>query len=75
MFTNVDDLLDALGGTCSVAKALKINKSVVSTWRARRRIPADNWRGLLKLARKERVGGINLEVLEEFLHTRRRKKG
>lgn len=47
----VTDVIDALGGTSAVARALNIPASTVSSWKSAGRIP--NWRvpTLVKLAR------------------------
>lgn len=66
----VDDIVDALGGTFKVAAALKLNPSVVSSWRKRASIPADRWLDLVDVARSIGASGITVEVLA-LLHARR----
>jgi len=65
MFATVDDIIDALGGTTRVAQALRLNKSVVSSWRGKARgsIPAERWLDLVALARDRGVNGITVESL------------
>jgi DNA-binding transcriptional regulator YdaS (Cro superfamily) len=43
MLNSVDDVVDALGGTASVASLLGVGPSAVSNWRARGKIPEDNF--------------------------------
>jgi len=64
-------IIDALGGTNFVAGALprprngsrRLNPSVVSSWKARGRIPSRNWPGIIGLAKRKRVKGITFEAL------------
>ena len=39
MLTSVDDVIEELGGTASVASLASVGASAVSNWRERRRIP------------------------------------
>lgn len=68
MFKSIDDTLDTLGGTNSVAERLGVNPSVVSSWRARGSIPIDWWCKLIALAGERGVEGLTLETLA-VLHT------
>ena len=43
MLHSVDDVVDALGGTASVATLLGVGPSAVSNWRSRRKIPEENF--------------------------------
>jgi hypothetical protein len=67
MFQTVDDVVDALGATSAIADDLGVNKSFVSTCRARGSIPAANRLLVLELAKKRRVKRITLEVLAELV--------
>lgn len=51
---NAADIIEALGGTVAVARALKLTPSTVSSWKGSK-IP--NWRvdAITKLARKQGV--------------------
>lgn len=52
---NAADIIEALGGTVAVARALKLTPSTVSSWKGAKSIP--DWRmpGIVKLARKQGV--------------------
>lgn len=41
--TQIDRFLNALGGTCRVAALTSRTPSAVSTWRAKKRIPAEHF--------------------------------
>lgn len=70
MFETVDEIIDALGGTNKVAEARGLTPSTVSSWKARRSIPAERWLDLAQLARDLGVSGITVESLA-VLHARR----
>jgi transposase-like protein len=59
----IGDLIQALGGTTAVAKALSVNPSVVSNWRRRASVPADHWPALVDLATALKVPDITFEIL------------
>lgn len=69
---NVAELVDRLGGTGIVAKALRVKPGRVSAWKRRDRVNSDYWAGLVALARDRRVRGVTLETISR-LHTRTEK--
>ncbi|MBS0536997.1 MAG: hypothetical protein JSR72_23305 [Proteobacteria bacterium] len=56
-------IIDDLGGTGAVAKALSCADSTVSSWRARGVIPGPNWAGIVALAAEQGRSEITFEVL------------
>ena len=60
-----DFVIDALGGTKSVAGALSQALPTVSCWRTRG-IPSAHWVALARLASEQRVPEITLEALAEL---------
>lgn len=65
-----DFVIDALGGTKSVAEALSLDASTVSGWRERGKgrggIPSARWLPLVRLAAEHGVAEITLEALAEM---------
>jgi hypothetical protein len=68
---DVDGIVEAFGGTGKLAAALRVNKSLVSSWKARGYVPASNWYAILALARRRGVKGITLQVLADLLPRKR----
>jgi hypothetical protein len=58
-------IIDALGGTGEVAKALARSDSTVSSWRARG-IPGPHWHGLAEMAVTRGKSDITLAVLADL---------
>jgi len=58
-------IIDALGGTGEVAKALARSDSAVSCWR-RRGIPGSHWLGLTELAVARGRSDITLEAFADL---------
>jgi hypothetical protein len=74
MLTNCEEIIEALGGTGEVAEYCGTTASTVSSWKARKSIPAERWLDLVDLARRRDVNGITLETLATLhsrLHSRR----
>jgi hypothetical protein len=65
----VDSLIELLGGTAIVSRALGAEQSTVSNWRARGKIPGEYWSEIEALARKLRVKGVTAQALT-ILHAR-----
>jgi DNA-binding transcriptional regulator YdaS (Cro superfamily) len=59
----IGDLIQALGGTTAVARALSVNPSVVSNWRGRQSIPSEHWPAIVDLAIALKVPDITFETL------------
>jgi hypothetical protein len=55
-------MIDALGGTMAVSRALGLNKGIVSGWRTRG-IPPRRWAALVRLADKKGKNEITFEAL------------
>lgn len=68
--SEIDVVIDALGGTSVVAGTLDIALPRVSNWRARGKIPNEMWPELVALADARGVKGITLEALAA-MHARR----
>ena len=60
-----DFVIDALGGTKSVATALSQALPTVSGWRVRG-IPSAHWLALSRLAAEQGISEITLEALAEL---------
>jgi hypothetical protein len=60
-----DSIIDALGGTGEVAKALARSDSAVSCWR-RRGIPGSHWAGLAEMAATRGKSDITLAVFADL---------
>ena len=58
MISTVDDLIEALGGTGTVAKRLGVRDNTVSTWRGVRGLPA--W-ACRKLEHEAASEGLNVD--------------
>lgn len=58
-------VIDALGGTSVVAKALAVDDSTVSSWRERG-IPSGRCLALARLAAEKGKSDLTLEALAEF---------
>jgi DNA-binding transcriptional regulator YdaS (Cro superfamily) len=43
MLISVEEVIDALGGTAAAADLLGMSRPAISTWKARGRIPSDNF--------------------------------
>lgn len=63
---SIPDVIDMLGGAAVVAAARALPYTTVASWKARRRIPAGEWRALRDLARQRKITGLTLERLEEL---------
>jgi uncharacterized protein YjcR len=63
MVETVDAVVDALGGTGKVAEKRGLTPSTVSSWKARKSIPAEHWLGLVEMAQAE---GVEAETLESL---------
>lgn len=59
---SVAKLIEDLGGTTAVAKAIGADAPVVSNWLTRG-IPPKRWPALVDLAKKNRVQGVTFERL------------
>jgi len=67
MFSTVDEIIDAVGGTGVVTAGLGLKyPSIVSSWRSRKSIPGDRWMSLAELARERGVVGVTVEALAEL---------
>ena len=56
-------VIEALGGSATIAKALGRSYSTVNSWKARGSIPCEVWPGLLVLGRRRRIRGLSLQKL------------
>jgi len=63
MTVTAGSIIDDLGGTGEVAKALSVADSTVSSWRARGAIPGVNWSRIVTLAGERGRTEITFEVL------------
>ena len=63
---SASEIIDAIGGTDRVAVALKLGKSAVSNWRKRNVIPPSRWPKVAELARRKKIVGLTVSVLEEW---------
>lgn len=60
-----DSVIDALGGTKSLADALSLAPSTVSVWRVRG-IPSAHWLALSGMAAERGLADITLEALAKL---------
>lgn len=65
-----ETIIDALGGTGTVAAALAQSESTVSGWRSRG-IPAPHWVAIVSLAEERGEDGVTLELLAELAALKR----
>jgi len=63
MTVTAGSIIDDLGGTGEVAKALSLADSTVSSWRARGAIPGVNWSRIVALACERGRNEITFETL------------
>jgi hypothetical protein len=66
------EILEHLGGSGTVAAALKLPMTTVDSWKRRDSIPPSYWPPLVNVARKRGMVDISLQRLAEIAATKRR---
>lgn len=66
----IDELIDGLGGTNSVASRLGVEPNTVSSWKRRRSVPSGYWASLVRIGADLGRADVTFEALAS-LHERR----
>lgn len=59
----ISDLVQELGGTADLARALGANLSTVSNWRKRGSIPSEHWAAVVAIAAGRGKADITFETI------------
>lgn len=68
--SSIASLIDALGGTCAVARALGLQDGTVTAWKRRGFVRDYYRRDLVALARKAKLKGVTPEFISDLCATR-----